>query len=141
MRDGVNPNRVAQAEANRAEWEVTFRNLYEAGNNVTDIYRITGKSRHFVRRVLVECGAMAIETEPQVEAQQEPVKQPDQSLTIIEVKDNSHVNRISLPSFPWGEFDRDPRHETAPRGRTYMIASPVTRAEQMARELWREVGV
>ena len=141
MKSGYNPERAAAAVKHRAEWEVTFRNLYVAGNNITDIYRITGKSRHFVRRVLVECGALAIETEPQVEAQQEPVKQPDPSRTIIEVKDNSHVNRISLPSFPWGEFDRDPRYETAPRGRTYMIASPVTRAEQMARELWREAGV
>ena len=50
------------------------------------------------------------------------------------------ATEITLPDMPF-PLEIDPRHETAPRGRTHMFSSPVTRAEQMARELWREAGV
>ena len=145
MKSGYNPNRVAAESKNRAEWEATFRDLYERGNNVTDIHRLTGKSRVFVRRVLIECGAMVVEDKPESvpETKTEPVKLTDPGKQVIHVPDGTgpRLMTISLPAFPWGEFDRDPRYETAPRGRTHMYSSPVTRAEQMARELWREAGV
>lgn len=46
-------------------------------------------------------------------------------------------DEITLPDMPF-PLERDPRHETAPRGNSRMISRPYTAKERLERDLWRE---
>ncbi|MDP0925704.1 hypothetical protein Q0601_00820 [Paracoccus onubensis] len=124
----------------REAWTDIIRKHCEAGMMMGEMRKATGKSHAFIRRIMDENGfKLASEAKPEPA----PVKKPDPSKLVIEVSTGTcqRANRISLRRPPWGEFARDPRHETAPRGNSHMYSSPVTRAEQIERALWQEAGV
>ena len=124
----------------RAEYVGTIRKMCDAGATLGEMRKATGKSHAFVRRILDENG---FKLASEIKAEPAPVKQPDPNKRTLEVTTGiwQRTNRVSIRRTPWDGLDRDPRHETAPRGNSHMFSSPVTRAEQMARELWREAGV